>query len=359
VTKSHNANKRKMRQLFSQKPNDLMAETPPMTPERVEGDPPDNPTGLTVKKTTKIVRTSSRMYAMQVTNTVQSRPKIQPTRQPTRSTKMVSSNPVRKKVSRKDVSTSSKLPSIQKNPSVSKRTSRRSSIDFESPIDNSSRSKRAVSQQRLTQPVRCQSEELLCTSCTPEEVSLAIKICADLSQANKRSLVRPYKFKVVQKFSVNTTHVICGDSQKRTLNKLRAILHGCWILDKSWLFSSLENGSWVDEEPYELVDFSPAVKTMRRDREAFESDFRSSLFTDVGTVYISGDVRPSRPELQELVRLGGGTVSNVARVASVIVTTKPMEPVSDDVVVVNEKWVLDSVQFHTPLPFLDYKISTS
>ena len=83
------------------------------------------------------------------------------------------------------------------------------------------------------------------------------------------------------------------------------------------------------------------------------------MFTDVGTVYISGDVRPSRPELQELVRLGGGTVSNVARVASVIVTTKPMEPVSDDVVVVNEKWVLDSVQFHTPLPFLDYKISTS
>ena len=40
------------------------------------------------------------------------------------------------------------------------------------------------------------------------------------------------------------------------------------------IFSSLENGIWVDEEPYELVDFSPAVKTMRRDREAFESDFR-------------------------------------------------------------------------------------
>ena len=168
------------------------------------------------------------------------RPKIQPTRQPTRSTKILSSNPIRKKVSRKDASTSSKLPSIKKNPSVpklSKRTSRRSSIDFESPIENSSRSKRAVSQKRLTQPVRCQSEELLCTSCTPEEVSLAIKICADLSQANKRSLVRPYKFKVVQKISVNTTHVICGDSQKRTLNKLKAILHGCWILDKSWLFS--------------------------------------------------------------------------------------------------------------------------
>lgn len=346
-----------MRQLFSQKPNDLMAETPPMTPERTEGDQPNNPTGLTVKKTTKIVRTSSRMYATQVTTTVPSRL----TRQPIRSKKNAGSNPsVRKKPSKKDAS-SSKV-SIKKGssePKIAKRTSRRSSIDFQSPINNNSKAKTAVSQ-RMTQPMN-RSDELLCTSCTPEEISLAIKICADLSQIKKRSLVRSYKFKVVQQISANTTHVICGDSQKRTLNKLRAILYGCWILDKSWLFSSLENGSWVDEEPYELVDFSPAVKTMRLDREAFESDFRSALFTDVGTIYIGSDVSPSRPELQELVRLGGGTVSNVARVADVVVTaaTPVNKAVSDDVMVVSEKWVLDSVQYHTPLPFLDYQIRST
>ena len=37
---------------------------------------------------------------------------------------------------------------------------------------------------------------------------------------------------------------------------------------------SLESGCFVDEEPYELVDFSLAVKTMRLDREAFQKDFR-------------------------------------------------------------------------------------
>jgi len=198
----------------------------------------------------------------------------------------------------------------------------------------------------------------LCTSCTTEEVSLAKQLCVELAKnSQKRSLVRSRKFKVVKEISANTTHLISGDSQKRTLNKLRAILRGCWILDKSWLFASLENGGWVDEEPYELVDFSPAVKTMRLDREAFEEDFRSALFSDVGSIYVSSEVTPSRPDLQELIRLGGGTVANVARVAQVIVTGegKPIVSKGQDTVCVSERWILDSVQFHAPMPFQDYQ----
>ena len=61
--------------LIFQKANQLMAETPPHTPERF--DQPEDPatlaSGLTVKKTTKIIRTASRMYATQITTGIPSR----------------------------------------------------------------------------------------------------------------------------------------------------------------------------------------------------------------------------------------------------------------------------------------------
>ena len=34
-------------------------------------------------------------------------------------------------------------------------------------------------------------------------------------------------------------------------------------MTKEWALASLEAGRWVDEEPYEMVDFSPAVKNLR------------------------------------------------------------------------------------------------
>ena len=32
---------------------------------------------------------------------------------------------------------------------------------------------------------------------------------------------------------------------------------------QEWVLSSLEAENWVDEEPYEMVDFSPAVRNLR------------------------------------------------------------------------------------------------
>lgn len=34
--------------------------------------------------------------------------------------------------------------------------------------------------------------------------------------------------------SPKTTHVVCGD-EKRTINLLRGIAHGCWILHQEWV----------------------------------------------------------------------------------------------------------------------------
>ena len=42
--------------------------------------------------------------------------------------------------------------------------------------------------------------------------------------------------------------------------------------------SSLEESKWVDEEPYEMVDFSPAVRNIRQEKRACQGAFKSELF---------------------------------------------------------------------------------
>ena len=74
-----------------------------------------------------------------------------------------------------------------------------------------------------------------------------------------------------------TTHLVCGQN-KRTINTLKAMLRGCWILTREWLLESLEEGYWVEEKKYELVAFSPAVKLLREERQTFRGVFQSDLF---------------------------------------------------------------------------------
>ena len=47
---------------------------------------------------------------------------------------------------------------------------------------------------------------------------------------------------------------------------------------QDWVLSSLEAGAWVNEEPFEMVTFSPAVKKIRLEKEATNGAFKSELF---------------------------------------------------------------------------------
>ena len=51
---------------------------------------------------------------------------------------------------------------------------------------------------------------------------------------------------------------------------------------------------WLEEAPFELKDFSPAVSSLRQEREAFSGVFKSNLFKDVGRIYISSQCRVAR-----------------------------------------------------------------
>ena len=67
------------------------------------------------------------------------------------------------------------------------------------------------------------------------------------------------KYRVSASVDGDVTHVVCGAS-KRTMSVLRGIARGLWILDASWLYESLENGSWLPEEPFEVFLFCPGAK---------------------------------------------------------------------------------------------------
>jgi len=183
---------------------------------------------------------------------------------------------------------------------------------------------------------------IVCTSCHKDDINLV------------KQLVKMYgTFSFSTTVTPNTSHVVSGEG-KRTLNLLKGLLQGCWIVTKEWVLSSLEESKWVDEEPYEMVDFSPAVRNLRQEKGAFQGSFKSELFKDVGNVYISNNCRAPKDELKQLVTSGGGTVANVTRIASVVVGETRADEEAD---CVTEKWILDSVQFHVIMPFSDYPLS--
>lgn len=57
-----------------------------------------------------------------------------------------------------------------------------------------------------------------------------------------------------------TTHVV--STGVRTINLLRAIIRGCWLIGRDWVFTSLEKRSWQDPLPFEMIHYSKAVKVV-------------------------------------------------------------------------------------------------
>lgn len=61
--------------------------------------------------------------------------------------------------------------------------------------------------------------------------------------------------------SEKTTHVVT-QGPRRTVNLLKGIARGCWIVLQEWVLKSLGADVWLEEDEFELADFSPAVKVI-------------------------------------------------------------------------------------------------
>jgi len=211
--------------------------------------------------------------------------------------------------------------------------SRRSSLDFVQQPVKATRPKKAI--------VVLPPKELVLTSCPSDDTHLTKQLIKKL----------PGKATLALQVKSSTTHVISGE-EKRTLNMLKAVLRGCWVVSNSWLYASIESGAWVDEEPYELVTFSSAVKARRLEREA--EFFRCDMLHEIGKIYIGRLCKVPKKDLNVLVHLAGGQTVNQLKLSQVIVGHDFIEQLPEDQVQVSEKWLLDSLQQFCPLPFVDY-----
>ena len=85
---------------------------------------------------------------------------------------------------------------------------------------------------------------------------------------------------------------------------------------------------------------------------------KCELLTDIGPICIGRNCKVPRKDLAELIHLAGGQTVNQLKLANVILGHDYIQDFFDDdkTVQIGEKWLLDSLQQHCPLPFVDYLI---
>uniref|UniRef100_A0A1I8PTK2 BRCT domain-containing protein n=1 Tax=Stomoxys calcitrans TaxID=35570 RepID=A0A1I8PTK2_STOCA len=148
-------------------------------------------------------------------------------------------------------------------------------------------------------------------------------------------------FSLEQTVTGNTTHLVTLEA-RRTMNLLRAIARGLWIVDYNWILDSQKAGEWLAEEPYELRDFSRAVEICRSERQAFGDHYKCEIFRDLGPFYISVRCYPvTKDDLCELITLCGGRLALSRNKARYIIgDTSHTLP---DKTYVTPYWILDSI----------------
>ena len=166
------------------------------------------------------------------------------------------------------------------------------------------------------------------------------------------------------------THVISAEA-RRTLNLLRGIVSGCWLLSFEWIVDSLAAGEWLPEDKYECGEAFPSCVKARLDPSLASGLFASSGrgvnsssssssndATVVSRILVDKECFPSQKELTALIDSCGGALTNCLRNADVVVTGKTTVPKSKrGVSVVNPTWVLDSITNLELVPFKDYLVN--
>ncbi|XP_075169855.1 microcephalin isoform X2 [Haematobia irritans] len=148
-------------------------------------------------------------------------------------------------------------------------------------------------------------------------------------------------FSLEQTVTENTTHLVTLEA-RRTMNLLRAIARGLWIVDYNWILDSQKAGKWLEEEPYEFKDFSRAIEICRSERQAFGDNYKCELFQDLGPFYISARCYPvTKNDMCELIKLCGGRLVHSRNNARYIIgdTTQTVP----DKIYVTPYWILDSI----------------
>lgn len=142
----------------------------------------------------------------------------------------------------------------------------------------------------------------------------------------------------------DVSHVVMPAATKSLpLRGYFAAARGLWCVEPSWVFSSLEHGSWLPECDYEVVP----LDGVREARLARASGGWSGALSGV-TVCIYGKTHLPGKTLAKLVSAAGGVVSASHRSCDVLVAEAPQRRPKhggsrEEVQVRTPKWIFETI----------------
>uniref|UniRef100_A0A182K3G7 BRCT domain-containing protein n=1 Tax=Anopheles christyi TaxID=43041 RepID=A0A182K3G7_9DIPT len=242
--------------------------------------------------------------------------------------------------------------SEMKSPTSSLTKKRRTTALFTSQIDSAQRQEKEAPKRNLfpigrglpTMASQYPTTGLQQNGPLPRQYLATTNLHTEQSTFVKEAIASLDGFIVEANVTDNTTHLVTLES-RRTINLLRALIRGLWILRYEWIVESYRAGRWLPEERFELRDFSRAVQLNRSERQAFGSQYRNELFSDFAPFWISPRCAIPVQQLRELIVLCRGKVSGNASRAKFLV----VEPNDNDAapiegqIVVAPTWILDSI----------------
>uniref|UniRef100_A0A182XYS5 BRCT domain-containing protein n=1 Tax=Anopheles stephensi TaxID=30069 RepID=A0A182XYS5_ANOST len=178
----------------------------------------------------------------------------------------------------------------------------------------------------------------------PKQYLATTNLHSEQSAFVKEAIARLDGFVVEPNVTDHTTHLVTLES-RRTINLLRALIRGLWIVRYEWIVESYQAGRWLPEERFELSEFSRAVQLNRSERQAFGSQYRNELYTDFAPFWISPRCPVPVQQLRELILLCRGKVTgNAARAKFLVVDPDDNDaaPIEGQIVVA-PVWILDSI----------------
>ncbi|XP_038047413.1 microcephalin-like isoform X3 [Patiria miniata] len=208
-----------------------------------------------------------------------------------------------------------------------------------SETDKTSQKDKAIKVTKSTKKLKSVKPSIVMTSVHAGDQDLVTSVIKKLK-----------RFTMEDNVSHTTTHIVCGES-RRTLNLLRGIARGCWLLSVEWVLKSLEAEKWLPEEPYEIQDAFPAAKIARQERCKSGSSFKRDLFSSLGPIYVSETSSPPKAHLVELIELCSGITCGYASQASLCIGGGRNQTGTPAVL---EKWLLDCISQHQTLPLDNY-----
>lgn len=130
---------------------------------------------------------------------------------------------------------------------------------------------------------------------------------------------------VRESFSSDVTHLIIQSFKKevenrrmcpRTMKFFQAILNKCWVLDKQWVYDSIDAGVLLPEENYEICGDTASQKIHNGPFNSRTSNSRG-LFTGYSMVLcgFSEEDNLKHSRMIELILMSGGNIYDISKTA--------------------------------------------